>query len=92
MDSQHTVKAYAQTMGGLKYPLLSDWHPHGALTRELGILHEGAGCPTRTTVIVDGHGVIRDISENPMGEDRDFTLVLDKLTQLSASGKITVTK
>ena len=37
MDSKHTNRAYAASMGGLTYPLLSDWKPHGALTRALGI-------------------------------------------------------
>lgn len=82
MDSVHTIRAYAESMGGLDYPLLADWKPHGALTDALGIRVAEAGCPSRTTVVVDKDGVIRDIHTNPMGEDRDFkqTLaVLDKL-------------
>ena len=51
MDSTHTNRAYAESMGGLGYPLLSDWKPHGALTRALGIEVAEAGCPSRTTVI-----------------------------------------
>jgi alkyl hydroperoxide reductase subunit AhpC len=79
MDSRHTNAAYAASMGGLDYPLLSDWLPHGGLTRALGIEVAEAGCPSRTTVIVDPDGTIVDVHTNPMGEDRDFAQVIAKL-------------
>jgi alkyl hydroperoxide reductase subunit AhpC len=79
MDSVHTNRAYAASMGGLDYPLLSDWKPHGALTRELGIEFAEFGCPSRSTVIIGPDGTIRDIATNPIGEDRDFAQVLAKL-------------
>ncbi len=83
MDSKHTNRAYAESMGGLTYPLLSDWKPHGALTRALGIEVAEAGCPSRTTVIVAPGGTIADIWTNPMGEDRDFKQTLAKLDELA---------
>lgn len=85
MDSVHTLRAYAEDMGGLDYPLLADWNPHGALTNALGITVPEAGCPSRTTVIVSPDGTIQDISTNPIGEDRDFKQTLDKLGQAKAS-------
>jgi alkyl hydroperoxide reductase subunit AhpC len=81
MDSVHTNRAYAESMGGLKYPILSDWNPHGALTDQLGIRTD-MGCPSRTTVIVDKDNVIRAIDTNPLGEDRDFNQTLTKLDAL----------
>lgn len=83
MDSKHTNRAYAASMGGLGYPLLSDWKPHGALTRALGIEVPEAGCPSRTTVIAAPDGTIVDVWTNPMGEDRDFKLTLAKLEELA---------
>jgi alkyl hydroperoxide reductase subunit AhpC len=83
MDSVHTNRAYAAEMGGLGYPLLSDWNPHGHLVDELGIRVAEKGCPSRTTVILDKAGVIRDIHTNPLGEDRDFGQTLAKLDEIN---------
>lgn len=82
MDSVHTNKAYAASMGGLGYPLLGDWNPHGGLTDQLGIRVADKGCPSRTTVIVSPDGTIADIQTNPLGEDRDFQLTLATLDRL----------
>ena len=82
MDSTHTNRAYAESLGGLGYPLLSDWKPHGALTRALDIEVPEAGCPSRTTLIVTPDGTIADVWTNPMGEDRDFTKTLARLDEL----------
>lgn len=82
MDSVHTLKAYAESMGGLKNPLLADWNPHGGLTDRVGVRLPEGGCPSRTTVVVDANGVIRDIHTNPLGEDRDFSETLKKLDAL----------
>jgi alkyl hydroperoxide reductase subunit AhpC len=82
MDSVHTNRAYAESMGGLKYPLLADWNPHGALTDQLGLRLAEKGCPSRTTVIVDKDNVIRAIDTNPLGEDRDFSQTMAKLDGL----------
>ena len=84
MDSTHTNRAYAASMGGLGFPLLSDWKPHGALTRALGIEVPEAGCPSRTTVIVAPDGTIADVWTNPIGEDRDFRKTLARLDELRA--------
>lgn len=82
MDSVHTNRAYAESMGGLKFPLLADWHPHGGLTRQVGVLLADKNCASRTTVVVDKEGLIRDISTNPLGEDRDFAQTLEVLDRI----------
>lgn len=82
MDSVHTLKAYAESMGGLNYPLLADWNPHGAVAENLGIRLPDGGCPSRTTVVIDAQGVIRDMHTNPLGEDRDFSETLKQLDGL----------
>lgn len=84
-DSVHTNRAYAESMGGLDYPLLSDWNPHGKWTQEFGIFLPDSGCPSRSTVIIDKHGIVRDVHTNPIGEDRDFTLTLQRLDQINQS-------
>jgi alkyl hydroperoxide reductase subunit AhpC len=82
MDSLPTNRAFAESVGGLQYPILADWLPHGALTDALGIRVEKLGCSNRTTVIVDKDGVIRDLDTHPLGEDRDFAKTIATLDSL----------
>ena len=86
VDSVHTNREYAKSMGGLEFPLLSDWNPHGKWARELGIWVDEHGCASRTTVIIDKTGTIRDVHTNPLGEDRDFSLTLARLDEINKSG------
>lgn len=83
LDSVHTNKQYAESMGGLDYPILSDWNPHGKWAREFGVWLEEPGCASRSTLILDAQGVIRDIHTNPIGEDRDFKTTLTRLDEIN---------
>jgi len=56
-------------MGGLSYPLLSDFWPHGEVAVDYGVLRAG-GLAERAIFVVDTSGIIRyidihDISEPP---------------------------
>lgn len=82
-DSVHTNRAYAESMGGLDYPLLSDWNPHGKVTQDFGFFLADMGCPSRSTVIIDKQGLVRDVHTNPIGDDRDFSATLARLDQIN---------
>lgn len=71
-------------MGGLDYPLLSDWNPHGKWAREFGVFVPEAGCSSRSTIVIDAQGIVRDVHTNPIDEDRDFALTLQRLDQINA--------
>ncbi|MEA4858425.1 MAG: redoxin domain-containing protein [Solidesulfovibrio sp.] len=72
-DNIPTLYAWTRQMGGLWFPVASDFWPHGALARKLGILR-GDGTIERALFVVDKKGVIRfidvhDINTRPdMGE------------------------
>jgi alkyl hydroperoxide reductase subunit AhpC len=56
-------------MGGLSYPLLSDFWPHGKVAVDYGVLRAG-GITERAVFIVDTAGIVRyvdvhDIAEPP---------------------------
>ena len=44
-------------MGGTKHPLLSDFWPHGAAAKKLGIFNEETGFAKRALFIIDPDGV-----------------------------------
>ena len=51
-DSVPALKTWAQSLGGIGYPLLSDFHPHGKFSQDLGIFNAEGGYPARSITIV----------------------------------------
>jgi peroxiredoxin len=73
IDSWHTNAAWAKSLGGLHYPLLSDFWPHGAVAEKYGVLR-AEGQAERAIFIVDKTGKIvyidvHDIDLQPDNED-----------------------
>ena len=61
-DSRATLAAYNLSLGPSdSYPvrLLSDFHPHGAVTKAYGLFNDENGAPFRAVVIVDKQGMVR---------------------------------
>ena len=59
IDSKHSHKNWAESLGGVSYPLLQDFHPKGAMAISYGNYLENKGKIARSTVIVDKHGIVR---------------------------------
>jgi peroxiredoxin len=70
VDSPFTLKAWADHEG-YKFPLLSDFWPHGAVAAQYGVFNEKAGLANRGTFLVDKTGVVRFAEINAPGEARD---------------------
>lgn len=68
-------------LGGLKYPLLSDFNK--TIARDYGVLVEEGGVALRGLFIIDPKGVVRQITINdlPVGRSVDETLRLIKAFQ-----------
>lgn len=80
-DPMFTLRAFADA-DDLKFPLLSDFWPHGEASRAFGVFDEEKGCSTRSTFIVDKDGVLRWSVHNPMGEARDLEEYIRVLREL----------
>jgi peroxiredoxin len=83
VDNLPTLHAWTNEMGGLWFPVLSDFWPHGAVAKRYGILRSD-GVAERALFVIDKKGIIRyidvhDINKRPPLE----TLVkeLEKLNQ-----------
>jgi len=59
IDSIHSHKKWAESLGGVSFPLLGDFHPKGAVADSYGTYLENKGFAARSTVIVDKQGMIR---------------------------------
>jgi mycoredoxin-dependent peroxiredoxin len=82
IDSVFTHKAWADGLGGVSYPLLSDFWPHGGVAKEFGLFREDDGFAERSLVIVDKEGVIRYIDIVDPKEIPEIEPVLDELREL----------
>jgi glutaredoxin len=74
VDHIPCLKAWAESLGGISYPLLSDFWPHGEVARLYGAFIEDEGKSERALFIVDKAGVVRyvdihDIDEQPDNEE-----------------------
>jgi peroxiredoxin len=81
-DNVPTNEAWARSMGGLSYPLLSDHWPHGQVAALYGVLRGDSGLCERAIFVVDRQGRvayvdIHDIAEQPPTDK--IMAALDKL-------------
>jgi peroxiredoxin (alkyl hydroperoxide reductase subunit C) len=67
----------------LKFPLLSDFHPKGAVARQYGVYRDGDGTAERALFVIDGNGIIRWSYVSPVGVNPGANGVLAALESLS---------
>jgi peroxiredoxin len=68
-DSPNSLRVFAE-QEGLTHSLLSDFWPHGDVSRAYGAFLEEKGFPTRATFVIDKQGVIRWSVVTSVGEAR----------------------
>jgi peroxiredoxin len=74
-DAMYALRAYADAEG-IRFDLLSDHWPHGAIAEAYGVFDEQAGCARRGTFLLDAAGGIRWQQVNQINEPRDLEAVL----------------
>lgn len=79
-DPMFALRAFADA-DGLNFPLLSDFWPHGEVSRAYDVFDERTGAPRRSSYVVDKDGVLRWAVHNAMPEGRDLD---EHLRQLAA--------
>ena len=74
--------AFSTSLGGIPYPILSDFHPHGAMCKLYGVYNEERGTANRAVFVIDKEGIVRfkriysNMSEFSVG---DILAEVDKL-------------
>ena len=68
-DNTASQKAWAESLGGIHYPILSDFWPHGLVSMKYEVLRS-EGYPERAVFLIDKSGLVRyvdvhDINEAP---------------------------
>jgi peroxiredoxin len=81
VDSAPAHKAWAEQLGGIDYPLLADFFPHGEVAKKYGILRP-EGFSERATFVIDKKGIIRHIEVHEIGKVPDRAKLIEFLKSL----------
>lgn len=72
VDHVPCLEAWAESLGGISYPLVSDFWPHGEVSKAYGVFRE-EGFSERAIFIIDKEGIIQfidvhDIDDQPINQ------------------------
>jgi peroxiredoxin len=81
VDQVHSNEAWAKSMGGLSYPLLSDNWPYGFVATLYGVMR-GDGLAERAIFVVDKSGKIAYIDVHEIGEQPPTDKIMAALDRL----------
>ena len=82
VDHVPSHTAFADDLGGLSYPLLADFNPHGQVTRRYGLWRPERGNGKRAIFIVDRVGIIRWEQVYERGQQPDVEELLAALGEI----------
>lgn len=81
VDNLPTQHAWVKEMGGLWFPVLSDFFPHGAVAKKLGILRSD-GVSERALFLIDKQGIIRYIDVHDINRRPDLGRLVAEMEKL----------
>jgi hypothetical protein len=79
VDHVPCLKAWAESLGGIHYPLLSDFWPHGSISELYGVFRPAEGRSERAIFVIDKSGIIRYIDVHDIDHQPDNDVVLEEL-------------
>lgn len=80
-DNLPTLFAWTQAMGGVWFPVLSDFWPHGAVAGLYGLLR-GEGTSERALLLVDKAGVLRYLDVHDINQRPDLGVLMAEIDKL----------
>jgi glutaredoxin len=86
VDHIPCLKAWAESLGGITYPLLSDFWPHGAVAMKYGVLRS-EGYTERAIFIIDPAGVIRYIDIHDIDDQPSNEVLFEELAKISPQAR-----
>ncbi|PWH16547.1 MAG: hypothetical protein DDG59_09275 [Anaerolineae bacterium] len=81
VDSSDCLYAWAESLGGITYPLLSDFFPHGRVAQLYGVLRP-EGYSERAIFVIDKRGVIRYVDVHEIDDQPDNEVLFAELYKL----------
>ncbi len=80
-DNTPSQFAWVKSLGGLWFPVLSDFWPHGRVSKAYGVLRTG-GTSERALFVIDKQGVIRYIDVHDINQIPDLGVLMAELDKL----------
>lgn len=92
VDHIPCLQAWAESLGGIDYPLLSDFWPHGKIAQKYGVLR-AEGYSERAIFLIDKRGIIRyidihDIDKQP--DNEELRKVIRRVDPVAAAKELAV--
>ena len=84
-DPIASLAAWAKQLGGVSFPLASDFWPHGAVSRSYGVFNEQRGRSDRAIFVIDAEGVVRYIDVHQLREVPDEDQILEQVRAIPDS-------
>lgn len=81
VDSVPCLQAWAESLGGITYPLLSDFYPHGRIAQLYGVLR-AEGYSERAIFVIDRSCVIRYVDVHDIDDQPDNEILFGVLEQI----------
>jgi hypothetical protein len=75
------LKAWAESLCGITFPLLSDFWPHGEIAQRYGVLRD-EGYTERALFIIDREGVIQYIDIHDIDDQPDNEVLFAELRRI----------
>lgn len=88
IDHIACLQAWAESLGGINYPLLSDFWPHGSVCSLYGVLRSQDGFSERAIFIIDAQGMIRYIDIHPIDDRPDNDVLRDELRKIEQEDRV----
>lgn len=80
-DNVPTLYAWTKEMGGVWFPVASDFWPHGAVAKSYGVLRSD-GTAERALFVIDKQGVIRYIDVHDINTRPDMGVLIKEIEKL----------
>ena len=81
-DPVPAIKAWGEKLGGVPFPMLSDYWPHGAVGKAYGVFNEERGMDKRAAFVLDAKGVVRYAKLYDPGTIPESKEMLEQLRKL----------
>lgn len=82
VDNIPSQFAWVEEMGGLDFPVLSDFWPHGEVAAKYGVLRTD-GTADRALIVIDKQGVIRFTRVGEIDKRPDLGVLMEALEKLA---------
>lgn len=83
-DPSFSLAAWAE-VENYTFDVVSDFWPHGEISRSFGVFHEGIGAAERGSFLLDEQGTVRWIVKTELGEARSLEEYKAAIAEITAN-------